>query len=186
MSTYSITLFLHIAGALGFFTALGLERMILGQLGCAATTDEVRRWIGIDGGVRRLGMASMVTLLLSGFAMMAIAQIGGAWLIVSFWMLVALSVLAIVLSGRRMADVKRNIPAGDGPVSPALQSALHHPLLWVAIKLRVAIALGIVFLMTVKPPLLIALLVVGVAAIIGLASALPFLRRVRTHQEPAV
>ncbi len=37
MNSYSISLFFHIAGALGFFTALGLEWTGLRQIRSAAT-----------------------------------------------------------------------------------------------------------------------------------------------------
>jgi hypothetical protein len=159
--------------------------MSVRQLRRAATAQQVREWIGVAAGVRRLGMVSMVALLVAGFSMMAIAQIGGAWIIVAFWSLVLLSVLAVALTGRRMAAIRRAVAVEDGPVSPTLRHLLHHPLLWVAIKTRVAIALGIIFLMTVKPDLSGALLAMGIAIVLGLASALPLLRRARAHEEPA-
>jgi hypothetical protein len=58
-----------------------------------------------------------------------------------------------MLSFRRMAAIGRVVAAEDGPVSTTLRDLLHHPLLWLAIQTRVAIALGIIFLMTVKPGL---------------------------------
>jgi len=60
---------------------------------------------------------------------------------------------------------------------------LHHPLLWIAIQTRVAIALGIVFLMTVKPDLSRSLLTIGVAIVLGLVSALPIRGRERAQEE---
>jgi hypothetical protein len=185
MSYYSIVLFLHIVGALGFFVALGVEWTSLRHLRDAATAEQVVEWMRISTGVRRLGMASMLTMLISGFSMMAIAQIGGAWVIVAFWSLVLLSILAVALSFRRMAAIGRAVTAEIGPVSPALHRLLHHPLLWIAIQTRVAIALGIVFLMTVKPNLSGALLTIGVAIVLGLISALPILGRERAQEEPA-
>lgn len=127
----------------------------------------------------------MVTILVAGFYMMAIAQIGGAWIIVAFWSLVLLSVLAVTLSFRRMAAIGRAVTIETGPVSPSLRHLLRHPLLWIGIQTRVAIALGIVFLMTLKPDLSGALLAIGVAIVLGLVSALPILRRERSQEEPA-
>ena len=185
MSYYSIALFLHIVGALGFFVALGVEWMSLRQLRRAATAEQVREWMRVSIGVRRVGFASMMTLLVSGFYMMAIAQVGGAWVIVAFWSLVLLSILAVALSFRRMAAIGRAVTAETGPVSPTLHQVVNHPILWIAIQTRVAIALGIVFLMTVKPDLGGALLTIGVATVLGLASAVPILSRKRTQEEPA-
>jgi hypothetical protein len=136
-------------------------------------------------GVRRLGMAAMLALLVSGFSMMAIAQIGGTWVIVAFWSLVLLAILAVTLSFRRMAAIGRAMTAETGPLSPTLRQLLHHPLLRIGIHTRVAIALGIVFLMTVKPDLRGSLLAIGVATVLGLASAMPVLGRERAKEEPA-
>jgi hypothetical protein len=181
MSSYSIVLFAHIAGALGFFVALGVEWVSLRQLRAAASAEQVREWMRVATGVRRLGMASMLALLASGFFMMWLAQIGRAWVIVAFWALMLLAVLAAALSFRRMATIGRAAAAESGPLSPALRALLHHPLLWVAMRMRVALALGIVFLMTVKPPLGTSLLAIGVA----LASALPAIGRERARETPA-
>ena len=69
------------------------------------------------------------------------------------------------------------VSAEHGPPSPALRQLLHDPLLVISLQTRVAIALGIVFLMTVKPDLRGSLLAIVIAAMLGLASALPILRR---------
>jgi hypothetical protein len=97
--------------------------------------------------------------------------------------LVVLTALAVALPGPRMAAIGRAVTAETGPLSLTLQQLLHHRLLWVAIQTRVALALGIVFLMTVKPDLIGSLLTIGVATALGLAAALPVLGRER--QEPA-
>jgi hypothetical protein len=185
MNYYSITLFVHIVGAVGFFVALGVEWLSVRHLRRATTAEQVREWIRASTGVRRLGMASMLMLLLSGFSMMLIAQVGGAWLIVAFWSLVLLSILAVALSFRRIAAIGRVATTEDGPVSSTLRRLLDHPLLRIAIQTRVAVALGIVFLMTVKPDLSGSLLAIGVAAVLGVASALPMLVRERTKEQPA-
>jgi hypothetical protein len=185
MNYYSIALFLHIVGALGFFVALGVEWMSVHQLRAATNAEQVREWMRVSIGVRRLGMASMLTLLISGFSMMAIAQVGGAWVIVAFWSLVLLSILAVALSFRRIAAIGRAVTGETGPLSPSLRHLLHHPLLWIAIQTRVAIALGIVFLMTVKPALSGSLLTIGAAIVLGLISVLPILGRQQSQEEPA-
>lgn len=185
MNYYAMILFVHIAGALGFFVALGVEWISIRQLRGATTTEQVGEWIRVATSVRRLGMASMLALLVSGFSMMAIAQIGGAWLIVAFWSLVVLAVLAVTLSFRRMRTIMRAMATDAGAVSAGLRALLRHPLLWVAIQIRVALALGIVFLMSVKPDLIGSLLTVGVATVLGLVLAVPILSRERVQDAPA-
>lgn len=186
MHYYTIALFLHIVGALGFFASLGLEWLSLRQLRNATTVEQVREWLRISTGVRRVGMASMSIILIAGFYMMAVAKIGTPWLIVAFWMFVLLIVLAAALTGPRLGAIKRAIKGENGLVSPTILQVLHHQLLWISIQTRLAIALGVVFLMTVKPDLSGALVTVGIAAVLGLASALLLPGRARPQATPAM
>ena len=183
MNDYSIALFLHIVGALGFFVALGLEWTSLGHLRRATTVEQVREWMRVPGEMGRVGMIAMVTLLGAGLYMMATAWGGAPWILVTFGALVVMSVFGMVLTRRRMAAIGRTLSAERGPLSPALRQLLHDPLLAISLDTRVAIALGIVFLMTVKPDLSVSLLVIIIAAMLGLASALPSLRREQAQGE---
>jgi hypothetical protein len=184
MNTYSIALFLHIVGALGFFVALGLEWTRLRQLRSATTSEQVRASMRVYKSVRRFGMASMLTILLFGFYMAAVAWGGPAWIIVALGSLVLIIVITIVLTRPRIAAIEQALAGEKGPLSPALQLLADHPLMWVSIQTRVAIALGIVFLMTVKPGWGGSLLTIGVAIVLGLVAALPLPRRERKKDQP--
>ncbi len=89
--------------------------------------------------------------------------------------------LGMVITRKRMAAIGRTVNMERGPLSPALDHVLRDPLLSISIQTRVAMALGIVFLMTVKPGLIGSLLTIGVATVLGLVSALPVLGRERTQ-----
>ena len=184
MTFYSIALFLHIVGALGLFVALGLEWMSLLYLRRATTTEQAREWLNAFGLLRWVGPISMGTILLPGFYMMATTWGGVAWIGIALAAMILLAVVGAVLTGSRMAAIGRAVPAESGSLSPAFRQRLHDPFLLASIQTRVAIALGIVFLMTVKPGLGGALLTIGVAIILGLASAWPMWGRGRT-KEPA-
>ena len=183
ISNYSLALFIHIVGALGFFMALGLEWTSMHQMRSAMTVEQVQDWLRVTAWARRLGMAAMMTILAAGFYMMAIAQMNGAWIIVAFWALVLLSVITVVLTGPRITAIRRSVAQENGHVSMTLRRLLDHPLLLLSIQTRVAIALGIIFLMTIKPALIGSLLAVGIATLLGLASALPMLSRGQTQVE---
>ncbi len=150
MNYYSIALFLHVVGALGFFVALGLEWTGLWQIRRATTSEQIRAWMRISKSARSLGIASMLAILISGFYMMATAWGGVAWIIVALGALVLAVVLTMALTGPRMAAIGLALTREKGPVSHTHQNLANHPLLWISIQTRVAIALGIVFLMTVK------------------------------------
>jgi hypothetical protein len=185
MNTYSIALFLHIVGALGFFIALGLEWVGLRQIRNATTTEELRQGMRLSGSTRRLGTASMLTILVFGL-FLAVEDWGWpAWITVTLGVIVVLIALSVALTGPRMAAIGRALATEKGPLSPSLQQLANQPLLWISIQTRVAIALGIVFLMTVKPGLGGSLLAIGAATVLGLAAALPMKRNQRMQERPA-
>ena len=173
MNDYMIAKFIHIIGALGFFVALGVEWLSLSLARQARTTDQVRERLHISNPVHRIGPLSMLLILISGFYIIAIAKIGSAWIMVAFGSLIVMVVLGLALSGRRMAAIGRALAVEYGPISSSLRDLLHDPLLWLSLRLRVSIAVGIVFLMTVKPDLIGALLTMAVVVILGLAFGLP-------------
>ena len=179
ISLYSIALFLHIAGALGLFVGLGLEWASLAYLRRAATVEQAREWLSMFSAQRRLYPISWLAILIPGFYMAATAWRATAWIPTALGAVVLLVVLGAVLTGRRMAHIGQSVSAESGPVASTLRHRLDGPLLWASLRIRTAIALGIVFLMTVKPDLLGSLLTIGVAGVLGLAFSLPVLGRGR-------
>jgi len=182
MNAYSIALFLHIVGAVGFFVALGLEWTGLWQVRSAMTPDQVRGWMHILKGTRKVGFVSMLTTVISGIYMMLTVWGGVAWVIVSLGSLVLVIALSTALTAPRMAIIGRTLAAEKGTMSGTFQRAANQPLLWISIQVRVAIALGIIFLKTAKPDLGGSLITIGVAIVLGLASTLPVARREQAHE----
>ena len=182
MNTYSIALFFHIIGALGFFLALGLEWIGLWQLRCALRSQEVWTWMGLLKSARRFGFAAMLAIVISGVDLMATAWGRVAWIIVTVGSLILVIALAQVVTAPRMAAMRRALATEQGAVSQAFHRLANHPFLWISIQTRVAITLGIVLLKTVKPDLSGSLLIIGIAIVVGLASALPMPRLERAHE----
>ncbi len=182
MSLYSIALFLHIVGALGLFAALGLEWTSLRQLRRATTVAQARAWFDVLGLVRRIGPASLATILLPGFYLMATAWHWTGWIVVA---LAGMGLLAVLgaLNGVPLAALRREL---DTQQAAPVCERLLHPRFVLSIQTRVALVLGIVFLMTVKPDLGGALLTIGVAVVLGLGASVPAWRRERARRVPAV
>ncbi|HEX8035676.1 MAG TPA: hypothetical protein VF510_17595, partial [Ktedonobacterales bacterium] len=76
MHYYTIALFFHITGALGLFASLCLEWVSMRQLRNAATVEQAREWSHQSSIAGRIGIVSMVIILVCGFYMMAVAQLG--------------------------------------------------------------------------------------------------------------
>jgi uncharacterized membrane protein len=171
MNNYSIALFLHIVGALGFFVALSLEWTGLSQLRSAKTLEQVRAWMGILKNVRKVGFVSMLTAVITGIYLMVRFWGGEAWLIVTVGSLVLIIALAQAVTAPRMAAIGQALGAEKGSISQNFHNLANNPLLWISIQTRAAIALGIVFLKIAKPDLGGSLLTIGVAILLGVVSA---------------
>jgi hypothetical protein len=180
MTIYSFALFLHLVGVLGLFIALGLEWTSLLYLRRASTIEPVREWLRAFRWLRPVNLTSLGIILLSGFYMMHTTWGGVAWIGIALAAMVLIAALGVFSRLRRMAAIGRAAAAESRALSPAFRQGLHNRLLWASIQTRVAIALGIVFLMTVKPGLEGALLTIGMAIILGLASAWPMRGRNQT------
>ena len=185
MNNYSIALFLHIVGALGVFVALGLEWTGLSQIRSAMTLEQVRAWMGILKNVRKVGFVSMLASVITGVYMMVRDYGREPWIIVTIGSLVLVIALAQVVTAPRMVAIGQALVMEKGPFSKTFHSLANHPLLSVSIQTRVAIALGIVFLKTVKSGWGGSLLTIGIAIVLGLASALPMPHRERASEGSA-
>jgi hypothetical protein len=146
MTIWSLALFVHVLSAMGLFGAIVLEGAALARhrLSPAANPGDAieARLAG------RLGGISMLAIVASGGYLMA--HVWGwrtAWLDVALLTIVATVAIGIVTARMPGEEIRL--------ASFALRSALFA---------------GIVFLMTVKPGLAQALVVVTTAAAVGLAA----------------
>jgi hypothetical protein len=175
MNTYSIALFLHISGALGFFVVLCLEWIGLSQIRSARLPEEARAILGTVKSADRLGVASMLTALITGFYMMLTVWGGAPWLLVMLGSLVLEIVLFVAITVPRMKALERALSTEKGTISQTFHNLANHPLLWISVRTRVAIVLGFIFLKIVKPDLGWSLLAISIAISLGLALSLPVL-----------
>jgi hypothetical protein len=172
VSLYSISVFLHIVGALGLFAGLALEQASLVNLRRASSVAQAREWASVLGSRRRVEGPSALVLVATGLYLMSTRWGHQPWIGLGLLGLVLIAVLGIALTGRRAKALARAIPAGDGALPASFARRLDDPVLRVSASLRIALALGIVFDMSAKPGTLGALAAMGVALALGGAVAL--------------
>jgi hypothetical protein len=137
MSLYSFALFLHIVGALALFALLAIEGVSLRQ---------GTRPPGIS---RMLGPISGLLVLVPGLYMSATSWGWQGWILVSLvsWLLLA--------AGGAFTGVQ------------LMRGRLDRQTASVSWLVRVGMALGVVFVMTVKPAAVVAVAVVVISGIAG-------------------
>jgi uncharacterized membrane protein len=183
MNIYNIVLFFHVSGAIGYFIGIGTWLFILVGLRRAQRVEQVSALVNLIGLSGPFTGISVLLLLASGFYLAL-----SAWSLQTGWILVALISLALMaLSGgvliepRRRAIARLAHKAPDGPLPRSLERSTHSPVLLTTQQTVAALLLGIVFLMTTKPELIVSLIVMAVALVLGLASGLLVSRTTRTR-----
>jgi len=186
MHRYTIELFLHVMGAIVLFVAYGT--LLFGALALrhAKRAEQVRaiaaplvagRRVGFEnisviGGV---GVAGVLLLIVTGVDMASTAwNLRLGWIEVAIVGVLLVAPLGPFVIGPRLdaiAHIASEAP--DGPISEALGKRIHDPILAAALQTGATVLLGIVFLMTNKPSLSASIIVMVIALILGLATALP-------------
>ncbi len=166
---YDTALFLHVTGVLVLFAAVGIEGVALGGLRTAVTGEQARTWLGAMRYLRIAGTASGLLILAPGLYMAAASWGGTGWILVGFVVLLLIAVTGAFVTGRRMAMVAPLAARAQGALPLEVRDRLRDPYLLGSLLVRSMLALGVVLVMTVKPDLLVSVLVVLVAAAIGVA-----------------
>ena len=171
MSIYTIVLFLHVSGAIGYFVSMGIWLFGLAALGRAQRVEQMRALTHLIGRSGPLSGISVLLLLATGLYMAVTA-----WGLATGWILVALISLILIASlGSAFIEPRRRTidrlaqQAPDGPLPRSLERSTHDPVLLTALLTVTILLLGIVFLMTNKPSLIGSLIVMAIALALGLA-----------------
>jgi hypothetical protein len=158
MTIYSTVLFIHVVSAIGLFIALAAEGAIFFRFRSAQSVEEVRFFIRAFQRLRIVAIPSFLGVLVGG--MFLASKWGGG----TFWIPLALGATLLIMliggfvTGIRIARLRKVLSSDetDVPIEAISAKAKDNALL-VSYGLRVGLGLGIVFLMTAKPDLLISL-----------------------------
>jgi hypothetical protein len=175
MSLYSVALFLHVLAAFGIVAAMCLELALVLRMRQAETAQQVCDWLNLLRAIRVLSPVSLLVLLVAGFYM-ASAWDGAAWVVVAFLTLVFIAIFGAI-TGRALPGIARDLANQNGVLSLDLRERLRHPLPLASIQIRIAMVLGIVFLMTTKPDMTVSIGAIVVAAALGAAFSIPAIKR---------
>jgi hypothetical protein len=175
MTNYSIALFFHFVGLAMLFIGYGLEWIVSAFLQGASTTDQVRAWLRVYRMSLPVSGPGLLVLILSGGYL---AQFSGAmktgWLSTSLLAIVLALGIGFVLILPRVRAIRGALPEGSAVLPANATAILRAPGLSTLIRVRAMLALGIVYLMTVKPATLAtSLLALGVAIVLGLLASAP-------------
>ena len=178
MTVYIVVLYAHLLGAFAFFIGQGIEWAASSLFRGASSTEQVRAWLRVFSVSPPLSGIGLGVLLLSGGYLASLSRVmRQGWIPATLLGIGIGVVLGITVILPRMKRIRKTIPSLNEPVSSELRSLLSDPVLLSAIRIRMLLATGIVYLMTAKlafSPSAIALLV---AIGTGLVFSIPVWRR---------
>jgi hypothetical protein len=165
----SVVLFLHLLAAVSLFVAYGIEWTASSLFRNASSTEQVRSWLRVFKVSPPLSGVGLGVVLLSGGYL---ASLSGAmkqgWIPATLIAIFIALVLGFALILPRMKRIRAALPSGNDPVSTQLRQLLSDPVLLTAIRVRVMVVTGIVFLMAVKISLVPSLVALAIAIAFGL------------------
>lgn len=177
---YSLALFFHILAAFGLIAAITIEAVSQRGLRQATSAEAARIAVRPLSFVPPLGGGSAALILATGIYMMATAWGLRGWIVIALAGLILNALSGALITRRRMLRLQP-VLEGSGPLSAQAQLTLRDPVLLASLRLRLAVLLGILLLMTVKPSAIASLSIVLLAAVIGVATALIPSRR-QSHE----
>ncbi len=164
---YSIALFFHVTGALLFFAALAIEWSTIFNFRKALSAENVKLNIINYSKLKVIGIIGVLLILIPGFYMMFEIWRGAKWILISLIGLVLIAIIGSTVTSRKMKKIKNKITS-EALTLDELNIVLNDNLLFFSIKLRTAVFLGVIFLMTVKPDLTGSLITILLSIIIGI------------------
>lgn len=173
MSLYVLALFVHLVGVLAIFAGVGVWFFAALALRQTHDVTQIRTLTGLTGLSGNVAVGG-VLLVAAGGLYMALTTFGWqtAWIdvaTVSFALLAPFGVA--VIDPRLRALAKAANVAPDGPLPVPLRAGTRSPWLTGGLSVYFAVLLGIVFLMTTKPPLMVSVVVMVSALTLGLMAA---------------
>lgn len=169
---YTIALFAHIVGVLGLFIAIGIEGLALARMRCARSVAHVLEWADATHAVGALHPVAILLILGPGLHMLlSVWGWATAWIDISLALTLTLSVLGPAVSARRFKAIRAAAAtAPEGMPPAALTRLIHDRVLGVSFLAMAGVAVGIVYLMTVKPGTVGSLAAVALGALSALPS----------------
>ena len=171
---YLIALYIHITGALAMFAGLGMEGIVFKHLKNAASPQQAVPWLGSMKILRIVFTYATISLLLTGVYLVILSWGWNSWVLTGLVLLVALSGYGST-SGKKIGmSIASLINSSDQSIPSKVRKVIGSPLMMTIYKLKITIALGIIFMMTTKPGWIGSMVTVAAAIAIGFLIDLPF------------
>lgn len=181
MSLYETVLSLHILAAIFGFGVAAVAHTSLFRLRSVTDGQQLRVHLPVLERVGPLFPVSAVLLFVFGAELIHLAphqkfHWGDGWVVTAIVSLVVVEAVGGGVIGRRVKAIVEELGSvPDGPISEETRARVTDRSVWLASHFTTAVIASIVFVMVGKPSGGGAIAIVVIGALVGLASAVPFL-----------
>jgi hypothetical protein len=172
MTGYSIALFIHLLSLLLACVAASLTTFASLQLRAASSSTEAMRWLALSDRIVPGFPIATLGLFATGAYMSETSLLWSApWVLAALAGLAAIAVLGGGVEGSRVRTLKRELQ--NCGFSERARRLLCDPVAWTAKLMTLTLALGVTFVMTIKPSAEGASVTLLLALATGLFGAVP-------------
>jgi hypothetical protein len=144
-------------------------------LRAATTVEEIRTWLSLVQTTKRMFPAALLLILLSGLYMADQSwSFDTPWIVVAIVSVVIMGALGGGIVGRGFAAIGRATGESESAL-PDVARTVTNPALWIAATALNAIALGVLWLMAIKPgwthSIVVVVVMGGIGGVVGSALA---------------
>ncbi|MHB8579798.1 MAG: DUF2269 family protein [Ignavibacteriaceae bacterium] len=172
MEFYFVILFIHITSALVLFMTMAIEWVGISKLQNTVVREQIDEWIKFILPLKYIFMSVGTLLLFTGAYLVSAKWNWSAWIIVSILMWVFLFLHIILVTGKRVEKLNKLINSNNQMLDSELHVNIGNLSLMNLLQSEIAVGLGQIFIMTVKPDLVGSVCVIIVAIILGIAPLL--------------
>lgn len=166
--TFLIAVFLHVTSGMGVFSALGMEAVALYQYRHATGAAHVQNALtGFEVAHKAAPLTGAATILSGAYLAQTALGWRAAWINIALACTILVAIISAITATSQVARMRAGLQPHESTLGPSFTT-------------RTGLLIGILFLMTVKPPLDMSLIAVTTATGVGfLTGVRPFRQRAR-------
>jgi len=168
MEFYLLILFIHITSALVLFMAMAIEWVGISKLQLAVKRDQIDEWIKYILPLKYVFMGIGTLLLFTGAYLVSAKWNWTAWIIAAMLMWLFLFLHIILVTGKRLEKLSKLINSNSQMSDTELHGQIGKLSLMNLLQSEIAVGLGQIFIMTIKPDVVGSVCVIIVAIILGI------------------
>jgi len=178
--SYEWGLFLHLVSVVGLVSSTAVLVFAISMMRRERTVAGLRPWARGASVADAISGVAAVGLALTGIWLVEDVDFdwGSGWINVSLIALILVSIAAVTFVTRKLRAISRAIDeTPDGAIPQVLAAQITDPVLFAVAHTIATVTLGIIWNMTTKPGDAQAGIVIVIAALVGVASAIPMAQR---------